>query len=277
MLERSRKVKAPDSTSEVAGRHIASMSDTLTLVLDGRVTLDDFAKAVAHFQQLVVALSREVAAHASIEWVVTGLQSGSATATVQGLGPEREVEVVVRAYEQVGQAMEQHRSVPFSPLVQREARSLASLIDGRIESIRFETDRIDALIRGPDVLASLSITVEGGFPQDAYGAVEGIVDTLSRRGGLRFTLYDSLFDKAVSCYLVPGYEEVMRNVWGRKAVVLGRIRRDALTGRPLSVRQITTVQTVGEGRRGDWRMARGAAPSAGGSTPEETIRAFRDA
>lgn len=51
----------------------------------------------------------------------------------------------------------------------------------------------------------------------AYSAIEGVVQTLTSRRGLRFTLFDSLHDQAVSCYLEDGQEELMRGVWGRRA------------------------------------------------------------
>ena len=45
-----------------------------------------------------------------------------------------------------------------------------------------------------------------------YGAIEGRVQSLSQRKGLRFTLYYQEFDRAVSCYLSEGQEERMRVV-----------------------------------------------------------------
>ena len=89
-------------------------------------------------------------------------------------------------------------------------------------------------------------------------------------------LYDATFDKSVSCYLVPGNEDVMRDVWGRRARVFGDVRRDTATGRPLSVRNVTRVERVDPGTKGAWRSARGAAPALTEESPEAAIRALRD-
>ena len=78
----------------------------------------------------------------------------------------------------------------------------------------------------------------------AYGGVTGRIQTLSSRGGLRFTLFDTLFDRAVSCYLAEGQEELMRDVWGRMAVVEGLVTRDRATGRPQVIRSVRGVTVV---------------------------------
>jgi hypothetical protein len=253
------------------------MSDTLTLILDGTVTLEGFAKAIGHFHDLVGSLSNEVARGDPIEWVVTDLQIGSAVATITGRGAEASVTSVVRAFERVGRALQSRQDVPYSPRVRKEALALARLVNGQIEAVRFETQEVDALIHQTGDLKLLGLDVRVSEQQgDAFGAVEGIVEALSRRSGLRFTLYDLLYDKAVSCYLSPGYEDIMRDVWGKRAVVTGRVRRDPFTGRPLSVRNVTAIRELTEGQRGDWRKAEGAYKPPPG-TPEQRIRALRDA
>src|SRR5262245_22957851 len=113
------------------------MSDTITLILDGRVTLPDFALAVAHLNGLVAALSSEVAANANIEWEVSGLQTSSAVATIKGLGESQSVGIVVDAYEQVGDSLERNEPIPYGPKVAKEARAIAGLINGNIETVRF--------------------------------------------------------------------------------------------------------------------------------------------
>lgn len=252
-----------------------SMSDTLTLVLDGKVTLDDFAEAVVQFHALVLGLSREVSVGRAIEWEVVDLASSSAIATAKGRGaPEQELDKVVRAYEVVGESLSRFQPPPFSPRVAEPARRLAKLVDGKIETIRFETERKDSVVRKMPEGAGAAVVATGSA--DAYGAVEGMVETLSRRGGLRFTLYDTVYDKAVSCYLAAGFEPIMRDVWGTRSVVSGKVHRDSLTGRPLSIRQVTKVEPVKQGKRGEWKQARGAAPLPEGISGAEAVRAGRD-
>ncbi len=112
----------------------------------------------------------------------------------------------------------------------------------------------------------------------AYGAFEGRVQTISNRGGLRFTLFDLLHDKAVSCYLAEGQQDIMADVWGRMAVVEGWVTRDPRTGRPRSVRRVRTVTAKGDGLPDGWRQARGAVPvPIGALSAEAAIRRIRDA
>lgn len=250
------------------------MSDSITLVLDGKVTLPELAAAVAHFSGLVSALTSEVAAGATIEWEVTSLEGGSARATAKGRGSPLAVGIVVQAYEQVGDSLDKNQPIPYGPRVAREAMGIVSLINGNIESVKFETENRDVLVRhrfeesdaGPPPRLLPKITI---------GAVEGIVETLSRRGGLRFTLYDILHHKAVSCYLRPGFEEIMRDAWGKRVVVAGRVTRDPVTGRALSVRDVTQVAPVEIGKPGDWMEAIGAAPWLA-EPSEDIIRRGRD-
>jgi hypothetical protein len=261
---------------------IPGMSDTLTLVLDGTVTLDEFAHAVSDLRGLVGALADEVAPESRIIWLIEDLSSGSAISTIRGRGRPQAVGSVVGAYERVGAALERAEAIPFSTRVQKHAVAISELLNGRgrggIESIRFETARADATIRHPSTAgAGMSGVAEVArkYP-GALGAVEGIVETLSSRGGLRFTLYDMVHNKPVSCYLKPGYEEIMRELWGKRAMVTGNVNRDALSGRPISIRQVTEALAVTERNVGDWRKAKGILAGVFADSAEALVRAGRD-
>ncbi len=121
---------------------------------------------------------------------------------------------------------------PRAPAGQQAARLLGQvrgdqlvqllkvLQGGRVEALRYETAEIDAVISAEPEDRPRSTVIE------AYGAIEGRVQTLSRHGGLRFTLYDTLNNRAVSCYLAEDFDqELMRNAWGRRAIVEQRHQR----------------------------------------------------
>jgi hypothetical protein len=111
-----------------------------------------------------------------------------------------------------------------------------------------------------------------------YGAIEGRIQTLTNRGSLRFTLYDTHNDKAVSCYVAEGQEDLLRDVWGRRALVEGRIRRDSQTGRPLTIRDVRRIVPLPEPEPYRFYEARGILPlMPGEEMPEERIRRLRDA
>jgi hypothetical protein len=112
---------------------------------------------------------------------------------------------------------------------------------------------------------------------DSYGAITGRVQTLTNRGGLRFALYDTLHDRAVSCYLAEGHESIMRDMWGRLASVEGLIRRDPITGRPLTIRDIRQIEPLPEHAPQALEAVRGISPSPQGLRAEDAIRRLRDA
>ena len=257
-------------------------SDTVTLVLSGDVPLDSFAHAIARFHSLIRGLSAD-AGSPELEWMIDDLERSSTIATARGIGAPDRVAAVVRAYEVVGEDLAVGNAMDrYSRRVRRAALGLRALVGGKIEAVRFETAAREAIIRQAGDLGS-----QGPLPavpgdrlppvsRSAYGAVEGRVQTLSNRGGLRFTLFDLLHDRAVSCYLKEGYEDIMRNAWGRVAAVAGWISRDPATGRPTTVRHVTTVHIRPESSA-TYRDARGALPSVTGELPEHVIRRLRDA
>lgn len=266
----SRTVELPHAEGE------AKMADvTITVALEGEdISLASFATAVSALDELLKALSSEVASDSTVAWDVDSLHAGSAIATVRGRvvdgspdGPAR----VSAAYEHVGDAMARREPVPYPPSVQRPASKLAALLQDHVVSIRMETPQRDYTIAAapPPVQVPLNVM------RPSLGAVEGRIQTLSSRGGLRFTLFDTLEDQAVSCYLSPGKEDMIQQLWGRLAIVEGEIRRDPLTGRPTAIRRITAVTPVEELGPDAWREARGALPWDG-EPAEVAIRRVRD-
>jgi hypothetical protein len=251
--------------------------DTVTIRLDGDVPLDVFSTAVRHFNDLVAALTAEIAASARITWPLAELQTGSALIAARGVAARPEnaesVERVVRAFAVVGKALEAGRPIPYPQRVSEPASNIARLLGGVVSAVRFETPSDDAtVVSPPDANVRQMPRV-----LRAFGAVEGRIQTLSSRGGLRFTLFDSLHDRAVSCYLQEDQEEIMRGAWGRWARVHGWVSRDELTGRPFAVREIQKVEVLPEWEPGSYRKAIGVLPfDPGLPLPEERIRKLRD-
>ena len=141
-----------------------------------------------------------------------------------------------------------------------------------VDYVRFETSDYDHIIYG-----NVDLSVRSA-PSVSIGAVTGRIQTLINRNGLRFSLYDRLFDKAIACYLSQGQEEMMREDWGKRARVSGRVSREATTGRPIAVRRITSVKILEEPDRSAYRKARGVISwKPGDKLPEQAIREMRDA
>ncbi len=241
---------------------------TLTFELGGRIDIGQLAEGITFFRRLIAAL----AVNENVEWVVEDLQPGSTTITVHGEADSpAKIERIVDLYGDLGQVLERREDPHYSPSINRIANEIQNLAR-TVEYVRFGTPDADYTIYGNGKLSGLPATTS------AIGTVTGRVQTLSNRAGLRFNLYDTVHDKAVACYLTQGQEEIMREAWGRRAKVSGRISREVATGRPIAVRQIADVELLQEASSGSYRLARGAAPwQEGDHLPEEAIRRLRDA
>jgi hypothetical protein len=258
--------------------------DTITVALNGdSITLESFSQAIGKFQSLISGLASEVAPDTKVNWVIVGLEASSAIATIQGCvesdDQAADVEKVVDAYLDVGHSLQEGTPFRYSSGLWDTAQDLVAMIDGTIRSIRFETpdDDVEILHREIAVTPKLEEPSRPRKTQVVWGAMRGRVQCLSNRGGLRFTLYDLVDDKAVSCYLPQGYETTMRDAWGKIAVVEGRIHRDPETGRATTIRDVKNVKVMSEGKPGEWREALRAAPGfLGTALPEEVIRRSRD-
>ena len=262
---------------------MANSEDSLTLALQGDVSVADLAAALAGFRDLLDALSEGVDDARAVSWRVSDLEAGSAIATARGEVQRDEdrpkVVEVIRRYERAGRALESGEAFPFSERAKRSAHHILSVIEGgRVRSVRFETALEDHEVSAAgDAPAEGVSSPRAKTLQPVLGAVRGRIQSISNRAGLRFTIYDLVEDRPISCYLASGLEETMRDSWGKVAIVEGIVRRDVVTGRPTCVRNVSRVTLVQEGRPRGYRDAIGAAPASPGEmTPEEAVRKTRD-
>jgi hypothetical protein len=253
------------------------MSNTsLVLGLEGDISLSQFAAAVSHFHNLVIYLSDDVAGDTQIIWDVEDLQVGSAIISVAGRADAEEpILQVVSAFELVGQALQESQPIPFSKAVAKEAKAITELIDQGMKAIRFGTARMEAIILTVWMMRE-NINTK---PMIAFGTVKGRVQSISNRGKSRFTLYDSVFDKPVSCYINDDQNAIFADIWDKNVVVTGQITRQPDSGQPVSVRDISNIDVVPSIVAGSYRQARGIL--AGIDDPLEpadvSIRRLRDA
>lgn len=244
---------------------------TLTFELGGRVELSELEEGIRLFTRLVSNLTPR----SGVAWVVEDMQPGSALVTLRGESDDpAKVEQIISEYEQIGSALSRHETLHHTKArVVQAARAIADFARPR-EYVRLETPNEDHIVYGNRV-ANDRVQIA---PTVSIGAITGRVQTLSSRSGLRFNLYDTVHDRAVACYLGPGQEDLMREVWGNRASVVGRVSRDPLTGKPMSIRDIRQVELLSEPAPRAYREARGAVPwEPGDILPEEAIRLLRDA
>jgi hypothetical protein len=253
--------------------------DTLTLVLQGDVSLDDYTRAIGAFGRIVHALEAEIAATGKIDWIVEELQAGSAVLTAKGRPLVEDapllIERAVEAYTHLGTSVLRGSLSEYSEAVQDPTRQLLGVLNGRISSVRFETEIDDVEIFSPAEVRQHVIPID--VARTSFGAVRGRIETLTKHDRLRFTLYDLVTNRAITCYMQPGSEEIMREAWGKLAIVEGLIRRDPVTGQPTTIRQVRHVETIEEAEPGSWRKAMGSLPHRPDAiSAEDAIRRARD-
>lgn len=247
----------------------------VAIVLDSpQVGLKEFVEAVGYFRELIDALSREHGKGAEVEWVLQSLDVGSAMAVVRGVPKQEEnlgdVENIVNAYENASRLIVQRQFSDLPDRVARPARKLAGVVNGKIRALRLETESDEV-----EVIPVGTVTPPEPRRRSTFGSVKGRIQTLTNRQGLRFTLYDLSADRPISCYLIEGSEEKMRGAWGHLAIVEGDVRRNQLTGKIQTIRNVRSIEVVPEGSPGDFRHARGAI-AFDGEAAEAVIRRIRD-
>jgi len=260
-------------TSEAASPDVR-MPTEITLGLDGEVTIEDFNAAMRGLQTLVSDLTKELAPDAQIEWVISALSGGSASATLEAKpaeGDEQAAYEVADAYGRVGMALERNEELPVAAAV-RGANLIRRVIGSRILSASFVGNGSGGVVRSTagqkaGVLAHI----------ESRGAVTGYLDTLEGHRGLKVVVYELTDGRAVKCHLSEEQTEEIRDLWKTAVTVEGLVRRDIATGRASSVSDVTAVIPHETTEPGAWRNLAGIAPRPEGApSAEEAIRRARD-
>lgn len=248
--------------------------DLLSFRLDGEVTIEKLSAAFARFSNVLDALHEDHGAN--VRWVVVGLESGSATAVAKAVPLDSDAERLIPAI--CGDYLESARQVlrgngdPDRPVL-RAVRELAAVADEN-NPVVLETSDDEVIFVAPAPIRAAGAEVERQQTTKSLGSVRGRVEMLSQRNTLRFSIYELVNDRAVSCFPHPDYKDVMREAWGRIADVTGTITRDVATGRPLSIRRVTRVDVVEEGEPDGYLRARGAIKAT--EPAERAVRRMRD-
>ena len=248
--------------------------NNLKFYLGGEVTIDHLSDALSRFSQVLDAL--RLSHGAEVRWMLTGLDYGSAAATAQAVPLNDEAaERIPHLYDSCIDAARRvlDGRLDRSLALHREMHGLMALVD-ESHSIAIEADGEQVVVKTPIDPLTLTAAEAPDVDATSLGTVRGLVETLSRRRGLNFRLYDLVTDSAVVCHMEPDLEDAMRGVWGRVADVTGTVHRDPRTDRPLSIRRVTNLDPVDEGDPSGYLKARGAIHP---SEPAEVlVRRMRD-
>ena len=247
--------------------------NTIALELHGTdFVLDDLGVAVEHFRGLLTDLATDVAEGSGVTWRLGRLGTGSIVAEVRCEADDPvTVDQVISAYERVGAALANGDPVPFSETIVAHTDRLTGLINGRVTSVRFRTARTTHEVRQP----APSTLARQAPHEDSFGAVEGVVETLAWRRGVRFVVYPVDEARGVPCYMSTEDEAKMAQLWRKRVRVEGLVRRDSATGDPLSIRDITNIEVL-EPPAAEPEDLWGILPTIGDRKPEEVIQAGWD-
>ena len=248
--------------------------DLVTLRLNGDVPLDLYVRAIRGFLDLIDALSLEVARTNEIEWSIADLDAGSAYAAVRGIYYDIDsVERVVEAYRTIGTAISTDRPIPYSETIALHTSRITSVLNSRIRSIGLG-------IEDEEIVVDKPFRIEEEEERKVYslGTIKGIAGTITNRPSLKLTVFDTLFDRAVFCFLENDMREDVRGAWDKQVEVTGMIFRDPDTGRPVEVRGVSQVSVIDDLGSFSFEELRGVLYDEEDQEPAEvTIRRLRDA
>lgn len=246
--------------------------ESVTLALNGEVPIDQFATAIHHWAAMLAKLSQHINPGTRSEWIIEDLQPGSATTTARGEADDPAIlRPVMQAYAAIGRDLQVGREPAYPPDIRQHARAIIRQIGANITSVRFETPDEDVTIGGHGEVTEAPIQYR------AFGAVGGRVQTVSSWRRLGFTLYDSIFDRGVSCYLQAAQQHLIADKWDKRVLVEGVVSRDPESGRPVAIRDIAKIVLIGEDERGDYRDAAGLFPlEPGEESGTVVLRRIRD-
>ena len=157
-------------------------------------------------------------------------------------------------------------------VMELKAVAITQKIRDKITAVRFQTARTEYVLYG-----SFDTQIKpAAKPRASFGTVKGRVQAISSRGRLKFTLYDNLFDKSVTCYVQDDQEETMKDIWGEIVTVTGYVTRDSENGRAKTVRDITAIDPVRIVEPGSYKRTRGVLSWMDDEPAEVSIRRLRD-
>ncbi len=250
---------------------------TVSLGLEGDVTIETVAKSAAALHRLLVALAGEVGPTVKIEWVPEDLRVGSLHSTYQAKLLEDttvgEAGQVVERYGRLGERLGRHEELPNSQDVVGAAERLLSDVRASAYELVLGTASGDAIVD-----LRTAPTTKRIERRSSIGSATGRVQTLSGRTSLQFVLYEEWTDQAIRCYAQEHQAEELRAIWGRRVRVQGTLTRMPRTRRILSIRNISEIEALPDEPPSRFESARGAIQwRPQDPSPAQFVRELRDA
>lgn len=196
-------------------------------------------QAVGAFVDLIQEISGEVGHGKKVQWDMS-VERGSRLfiarpADVASAAPAR---LVIKSVSSGLRSLERGTIIApphFNDRALIAAKRLAALHDGTER--KFSYLRVRSSGKPCEISSRTTISVDRliSGQRQAYGTVEGKLQTMTERGGLQFVVYDALFDKGVNCFLEEGTAQSAVHAFGKRVAVSGLVQYDK-EGRPVSIR-----------------------------------------
>lgn len=249
---------------------------TLELRPEGHyVVLDTFIEALEDLRRMLRSISVSSATK-PMDWLVTGLQIGSAIAAVEPTGDPAEGLAVSQMAILGLEALERDGTPPhsFPPDAIEAAGHLAELM------ARTKTRAsISGLSRHLELTARTAKAAERLLDVAVWedlGSVEGSLEMVSVHSGYTCNVYERHTGRRVPCYFRREHIDKVTGLLGRQTVVFGLVRYNR-RGDTLSVTMDDIAPVPGDDDLPSIRDMIGLAPDiTGGLTTEEFIRRLRD-
>lgn len=244
--------------------------------VDGKVSLEVFLASIEAWDSLIKNATNVVGRENVGETQIESLQTGS---TLVATETSFQSAAVADRFESIVRGTAQHAlGISLSPLPKRmntpvrKLRSLAARLPEN-EGFVIRTPEEDFLIREELRLsAGASIPIAGAHAAETIGVISGKLESISSRQGIKAVIYDDLFDKAVRLNLDETWHDRIQELWSRDVMASGLIRRDPPTGRPLSVRDLRSIDPIEySGDRWSWKNAKGVLKDMAPSVKSEDL------
>ncbi len=249
----------------------------VTFKFYGNPTIDEYAYFVSNSRHLVKSVTASSVKNNrrqpnKLHWYPSNASvNGSVLITYSALTQNQDsFERFQDAFFRVGDALRTGEEIGFTHRVEKYAQNLRKVIKDEDDTLVFENQTHETVIK-PDYRPASNPSAVS-----AYDEVKGTIETISSRHGLRFILYDAIFDRAVTCYVDSEEDERMLAENFRELVTVnGLVSRDPETDRPLKITKIRNICKVAQ-RKYSWRDVEGIIKLSSEMTPERYVREVRD-
>jgi len=215
---------------------------SLALDFDGNaITLDRFEKAIESFFAILRNVSKEITkGDKPIQWEVK-VKSGSNVVIARVMADaltQRNAETVLDVIPGGLRLLEtgtQESPKYFNTDAIKAARDLVSLRDRQGKNISYIKIRRDGVAQTLSRKLIESVNDIVGGQHQAYGSIQGKLQTLSDRGGFKFFIYDELFDQKVTCFVTEELMPIAVKSFTKRVAVYGLVQYNK-AGDPCSLK-----------------------------------------